>query len=85
MDGLYSTFCHVPSFRRAAASGQKVSHRIIAARQQYFCQEKIIAKKIIHTIRALISQNTDLVYSTSMAQLGVVAAATIHQASANCL
>ena len=37
-------------------------HCIIAAHQQYFCQEKGIAKKIVQTMRAImISQDIDLV------------------------
>ena len=55
-------FCHVPFFRRAAASGQKVFTVLSLYISNIYAKKKGIAKKIIQTLRAIfISQDVDLV------------------------
>ena len=48
-------------FSSCCSQWSEVLYCIIAAHQQYSCQEKGIAKKIILTLRAIISQCVDLV------------------------
>ena len=62
MDWFCKVFSHMLFFVLLCSQWSEGLHRTIAAHQQYLCQEKCIAKKIIHTIRALmVSQDIDLV------------------------
>ena len=66
------------SFRRAAATGQKVFTVLSLHISNIYAKKKGIAKKFIQTLRAImISQEVDLAAGDSNGQRGVVAAETI--------
>ena len=62
MDGFYKAFCHVLLFVVLQPVVKKSAPFLSLHINNVFAKKRCIAKKIIHTVRALmISQNIDLV------------------------